>query len=147
MLGLAIGGSAAAIRWWPPAAARHTPARTTRQALAAEPPLQRNPLVQLVAHTRGGYRDGSYTGPAFSAYYGWVQVQANIRGGSLVSVRVLRYPSDRSTSRRIAHIALPRLEREVIRAQSAHVHAVSGATLTSDAFLRSMDAALRRAAS
>ena len=146
MLGVAIAGPVVVVRWWEPVAARHEPARATSSALAAEPLDPGSPLFHLVADARRPYRDGSYTGPAVSAYYGWVQVQAIIRGGSLVTVKVLRYPSDRATSRRIAARALPWLEREVVRAQSAHVHAVSGATLTSRAFLRSTDAALREAA-
>ncbi len=91
------------------------------------------------------YRDGFSTGPAFDAYYGVVQVQAVIRGGRVVAVNVLRHPSHSATSRSINRQALPMLEQEVISAQSAHVHAVSGATLTSDAFIRSMHDALRRA--
>ena len=111
------------------------------------PQAQLRPLIQLVSSGRRGYRDGVYTGPTAYAYYGWVKVQAVMRDGRLVAVRILRYPSDRATSRRIAHYALPRLEREVIRAQSTRVDAISGATLTSRAFLRSMRGALRRAAS
>ena len=91
------------------------------------------------------YRDGLSTGRAFDAYYGAVQVQAVIRSGRVVAVNVLRYPAHSGTSRSINRRALPSLEQEVIRAQSADVHAVSGATLTSDAFIRSMDEALRLA--
>ena len=90
------------------------------------------------------YRDGDYTGPAFSAYYGYLQVQVVIRGGRIAAVNVPRYPSDRSTSRRIAARAVPELKREAIRSQSAAVHVVSGATLDSRAFQRSLAAALRK---
>ncbi len=93
------------------------------------------------------YRDGRATGPVFDAYYGVVQVQAVIRSGRVVAVNVLRYPYHSATSRSINRRALPRLEQEVISAQSADVHAVSGATLTSDAFMRSMNEALRQASS
>lgn len=135
----------------PTVAPQAVAAPTAAPVATAAPPSHSRPLVHLVAHysqarSGHGYRDGTFTGPSSSAYWGWVQVQAVIRGGNLVDVRVLRYPSDRSTSRRIAHIALPRLAREVIRAQSTRVHAVSGATLDSRAFLRSMHGALRRAA-
>lgn len=91
------------------------------------------------------YRDGTYVGPTYSAYYGYVQAEAMVRGGHIVEVRVLRYPSDRITSRRIAERSLPYLEREVIRAQSGRIYGVSGATLTSRAFINSIDGALRRA--
>ena len=103
-----------------------------------------NPPVQLVANARH-YRDGSYTGPAVDAYYGLVQVQANIQNGRLVSVDVLQYPADRRTSRAINAQALPMLESEVISAQSARVNSITGATLTSGAYLRSMNGALRQA--
>jgi uncharacterized protein with FMN-binding domain len=100
--------------------------------------------VRVVAYVQR-YRDGRSTGPAVDAYYGVVQVQAVIRGGRVVAVNVLRHPSHSWTSRSINSRALPRLEQEVISAQSADVHAVSGATLTSDAFVRSMNEALRQA--
>jgi uncharacterized protein with FMN-binding domain len=73
-----------------------------------------------------------------------VQVQADVQGGRLVAVKVLQFPSDRRTSRSINAHALPRLESEVISAQGTRVDGVSGATLTSDAYLRSMSAALRQ---
>lgn len=91
------------------------------------------------------YRDGTYRGRTYSAYYGQVQVAAQIRQGQLYYVDVLKKPFDHRTSRIIARRALPRLESEVIRAQSANVDIVSGATLTSEAFLRSLDSALHKA--
>ncbi len=99
----------------------------------------------LPVASRGGMADGDYTGPAVDAYYGLVQVRATIRGGRLVSLDVLRYPADRRTSRYINSQALPMLQNEVIQAQSARVYAISGATLTSRAFLSSLDSALRQA--
>jgi uncharacterized protein with FMN-binding domain len=76
-----------------------------------------------------------------------VQVQAVIHGGRIAAVNVLRHPFHSATSRAINGRALPWLEQEVIRAQSADVNAISGATLTSRAFIRSMSAALRQASS
>jgi uncharacterized protein with FMN-binding domain len=98
---------------------------------------------RLAAGSR--YRDGSFTGPAYNTYYGPVQVQVNIQGGRVVSVDVPEYPADRRASQRINGRALPMLESEVISAQSARVNIISGATLTSEAYLRSLDAALRDA--
>ena len=76
-----------------------------------------------------------------------MQVQANIQNGRLASVEVLQYPADRRTSRRINDDALPMLESEVISAQSARVDIISGATLTSRAYLRSLNSALGQAGS
>ncbi len=91
------------------------------------------------------YTDGTYTGPVTDAYYGTMQIQAIVQGGKLAGVRVLRYPSDRNTSIAINSQALPMLQNEVIAAQSASVDIISGATLSSDAFLRSLNGALSKA--
>ena len=91
------------------------------------------------------FADGAYTGPVVDAYYGLVQIQAVVQSGQLADVRILRYPSDRMTSVFINRRAIPRLRREAISAQSASIDLVSGATLTSEAFVRSLDVALRKA--
>ena len=112
-------------------------------------PTPAPPLVQVrndpPALPKGQYRDGTYPGPTVDAYYGMLQVQAVVRGGKLVSVDVLQYPADRRTSRAINHQALPMLEQEVLQAQSARVDIVSGATLTSSAYRRSLGRALAAA--
>lgn len=105
----------------------------------------RRQLVAASAQLQGQYRDGTYRGRVSDAYYGSVQVQANIRGGQLVSVGILQYPNDRRTSRYINAQAIPILQRETIRAQSAHIDTVSGASLTSRAYIRSLSSALSSA--
>jgi uncharacterized protein with FMN-binding domain len=122
----------------PPVAA--APAGATPAAAAAD-----NAPARLAANTR--YRDGSFTGPAYDTYYGPVQVQVTIQGGRVVAVDVPQYPADRRASQRINGRALPILESEVISAQSARVNIISGATLTCDAYLRSLNAALGNAGS
>ncbi len=91
------------------------------------------------------YADGTYTGPVTDAYYGSMQIQAIVRSGKLAGVRVLQYPNDRGTSIAINSQALPMLQNEVIAAQSARVDIISGATLSSDAFIRSLNGALSKA--
>ena len=95
----------------------------------------------------GALANGTYTGPAINVLYGLVQIQAVVQNGRLTSIRVLRYPSDRRTSVRINNIALPMLRDEVVTAQSANVNIISGATLTSEAYLISLDRALAQAGS
>jgi uncharacterized protein with FMN-binding domain len=107
-------------------------------------PVQATRAATTVA-ARRGYADGAYTGPAVDAYYGRVQVQAIFQSGKLVAIKVLQYPSDRRTSVAINRQALPMLRDEVITAQSASVDIISGATLTSQAFIRSLHAALSQA--
>lgn len=100
--------------------------------------------MKLGAH---GYADGVYTGPAADAYYGIIQIQALVQGGRLTALKVLKYPSDRRTSVSINRQALPMLRDEAISAQSANVDIISGATLTSRAFIQSLGGALKKASS
>jgi uncharacterized protein with FMN-binding domain len=102
-------------------------------------------LTQVAAKCH--FHDGEYTGAVFDAYYGDVQVKAIVQNGCVASIDVVQYPNDRRTSRRINDQALPMLESEVIEAQSGKVDIVTGATLTSRAYIRSLRDALGQAGS
>jgi uncharacterized protein with FMN-binding domain len=91
------------------------------------------------------YRDGAYNGPVTDAYYGPVQVQAIIQGGRIADVKFLDYPHDRRTSQFINQQVMPWLTQEAVQAQSANVDLISGATLTSEAFIQSLYSALNQA--
>ena len=91
------------------------------------------------------YKDGSYTGPQVDAYYGYVEVKADIQHGKIASVQFLEYPNDRRTSVRINTTVMPWLQDEAIQAQSANVDVISGATFTSQAFRMSLQSALNSA--
>ncbi len=95
--------------------------------------------------TSASYKDGTYQGPAVDAYYGLVQVQVTIQHGSIQNVQFLQYPSDRRTSQQINAIAMPYLQQEAIQAQSSQVDIISGATLTSEGFIMSLQSALQAA--
>src|SRR5262249_38741766 len=93
----------------------------------------------------GQYKDGQYTGPQVNAFYGWVQVQAVVQNGPINDVPFLKTPSTPRTPQRINNVAMPYLSSEAIQAQSANVDVISGATLTSEAFAQSLQAALQSA--
>ena len=93
-----------------------------------------------------GFKNGTFTGPVSNAYYGMVQVQVVIQNGKIADVKFLDYPHDRRTSQEINAQAMPWLTQEAIQAQSANINIVSGATLTSEAFANSLQAALNSAA-
>ncbi len=114
---------------------------------ATAPLASDNTAPTQLAATARRYRDGRFLGAPFDAYYGLVQVQANIQGGRLISIDVLQFPNHRGTSRAINRRALPVLESEVINAQNIRVNIISGATLTSGAYLRSLRDALSQAGS
>jgi uncharacterized protein with FMN-binding domain len=74
--------------------------------------------------------------------WGPVQVQVTIENGKITDVKALQYPNGNGRDYEINSYALPQLHDEVIAAQSAHVDGVSGATVTSDGYTQSLQAAL-----
>jgi len=93
----------------------------------------------------GAFKNGTYTGSVADANYGSVQVQAIVSGGRLTTVNFLQYPNTHPTSVQINSQAMPYLQQEAIQAQSANVNIISGATLTSQAFIQSLGSALSQA--
>jgi uncharacterized protein with FMN-binding domain len=106
------------------------------------------PAVQPTStQTNSGYKDGEHTGEVTDAYYGNIQVKAVIQGGKITDVQFLQYPNDRQTSIEINQQAMPYLKSEAIQSQRAQVDIVSGATQTSEAFVKSLQSALDQAKS
>jgi uncharacterized protein with FMN-binding domain len=64
-------------------------------------------------------------------------VEVTFRGDRIASVRMLQAPHHRQTA-----FAVPQLIAETLKAQSAHIDAVSGATITSGGYRESLQAAL-----
>ncbi|HVU12580.1 MAG TPA: FMN-binding protein [Phototrophicaceae bacterium] len=124
-----------------------TPAPTTvspRGIISSSVVGQPSPPAPTIV-SNATYRDGIYSGNEADASWGLVQVQATIQGGKLTDVQFLDYPRDRRTSQQINAIAMPYLVREALQAQSGHVDVISGATLTSQAFVASLTDALNQA--
>ena len=84
----------------------------------------------------------AFEGDTIQTKYGPVQVQAQIQNGSLVAVAIVQYPDDDGKSVRINQRALPELQSEALTAQSAQVDTVSGATYTSNAYVKSLQSAI-----
>jgi uncharacterized protein with FMN-binding domain len=85
---------------------------------------------------------GWLRGPAVDTKFGPVQVRVLISGGRITDVQAMRLPADTKLSQRISTYAGPLLQREVLRAQSARIDTVSGATYTSQGYRHSLQAAL-----
>lgn len=84
----------------------------------------------------------TYAGQAVSTRYGDVQVQIAVQNGKITDVTALHLTDAERRSQMISATAAPILRSEVLQAQSANVQTVSGATITSDAYLQSLQAAL-----
>ena len=86
------------------------------------------------------------TGAQVQFRWGIVQVEAFLDGsGQLCEVNVLQYPNSDNRSVSINNYALPRLHDEALAAKSANIQAISGATLSSRAYMTSLQYALDNA--
>ena len=74
--------------------------------------------------------------------YGAIAVRVTVRGSRIVNASVAAIRVTEPESGQISGNAIPVLRSEVLAAQSASIHAVSGATYTSRGYISSLEAAL-----
>jgi uncharacterized protein with FMN-binding domain len=84
----------------------------------------------------------TYTGSTASTRWGDVQVSITVTNGKITDVQVPVYPDNNGRDQEINAYALPILTQETLTAQNANIDTVSGATVTSDGYLQSLQAAL-----
>jgi uncharacterized protein with FMN-binding domain len=89
----------------------------------------------------------TYTGSVTQTRWGPVQVKISVQRGKLTKVTILQHPSGSSRDAEINDYALPILINESLKAQSANIDMVSGATVTSGGYVESLQAALDEAVS
>jgi len=85
---------------------------------------------------------GTYAGSVVQTRFGAVQVQITVKAGSITDVQALQLTDEDRKSVQISNRAAPLLRAEVLAAQSADVQTIGGATVTSDAYLNSLQAAI-----
>ena len=94
----------------------------------------------------GGTSDSrTVTGPSVDTRWGPVQVQVTISGGRVTAITVPVYPDGNRKDQEINARALPILVGEALAAQGADVDMVSGATVTSEGYVESLQGALDQA--
>lgn len=93
----------------------------------------------------GSSGSSKVTGSVADTQWGPVQVQLTVAGGTISKVTVLQYPSGNGKDQEINDYALPILTQETVDAQSAQIDMVSGATVTSNGYLESLQSALDQA--
>jgi uncharacterized protein with FMN-binding domain len=85
------------------------------------------------------------TGDEASTRWGPVQVELTVANGTITDVSVVQYPSELGKDQQINARALPVLIQETLDAQNATIDMVSGATVTSEGYLESLQSALDKA--
>lgn len=108
-----------------PAATTSSPAATTPAAKAAT--------------------GGTFTGDTVSTQWGPVQVKITVVSGRITASEAVQHPQGNRRDQEINAYALPVLDAAVVQAQSANLDAVSGATVTSDGYIASLQSAIDQA--
>ncbi|MEU1936775.1 FMN-binding protein [Streptomyces coeruleorubidus] len=85
----------------------------------------------------GGTTTTVVSGSTIDTEKGPVQVEVTFDGDEIASVRMLQQPNHPQTT-----AAVPKLIEETLQAQSAGIDTVSGATITSDGYKESLQAAI-----
>jgi uncharacterized protein with FMN-binding domain len=88
---------------------------------------------------------GTVTGSVAQTRWGPVQVQLTVANGKITNVSVIEYPNNNGRDQEINARALPILIQETLKAQGDSIDMVSGATVTSDGYLESLQSALDKA--
>ena len=124
------------------ASAEPTPARSkSKKAPARQKPAADR--TEPAPPPESGLKDGTFRGDGVKNPYGTIQVSIKVTGGRIVAADAT-YPTA-NDSAIINPPAIAQLKQATLKAQSAEVDAVSGATFTSDSYIRSLQAALDRA--
>ena len=88
---------------------------------------------------------GTFTGDSVDTRWGPVQVQITVSSGKITAVQAVVYPTDNQRDVEINNQALPILADEAVKAQSSQIDTVSGATVTSDGYISSLQSAIDQA--
>jgi len=124
--------------------------RTTTLRRSVPPALAAIPLaLSLTSGTAsaahaGSTKVGTYRGPVEYLQHGPVQVTIKVRNKRIVGVQAAYQPPD-ARSVFLQERAIPILREETLRAQSARIDIVSGATETSDGYIASLQATIHTA--
>ena len=101
------------------------------------------PSTDAAAPSTAGAK--TVTGDSADTRWGPVQVRVTVQSRRITAVTVVDYPTNNRRDQEINARALPVLVQETLSAQSAAIDMVSGATVTSDGYVRSLQSALDQA--
>ncbi|MFJ8595371.1 FMN-binding protein [Streptomyces sp. NPDC093598] len=116
---------------------RYAPSHDTGSSSATEAAAPASTPSVSSSAGPGGTTTTVVSGSSIDTEKGPVQVEVTFEGDRIASVRMLRQPDHPQTT-----AAVPKLIEETLQAQNADIDTVSGATITSDGYKESLQAAL-----
>jgi uncharacterized protein with FMN-binding domain len=93
----------------------------------------------------GSSSSATYTGEEANTQWGIVEVKITVKDGKITKSEAVEYPTGNPRDQEINAYAVPQLNSEVVSAQSGSIDAVSGATVTSDGYIQSLQSAIDKA--
>lgn len=97
------------------------------------------------AATAGTGGATTYTGDTVQTQWGPVQVAITVSSGKITAATTVQVPNGNPRDDEINSYAVPVLNSEVVATQNANIDMVSGATVTSDGYIQSLQSALDQA--
>ena len=123
-----------------PTAAATQPAAT--QSATASPAATQSTAAVTTPAT-SAVKDGTFTGPSVNVNYGNVQVKITVVNGRITDAVAIKAPSGKND--RYTNMSVPVLKQQTLKAQSANIQGVSGASYTSYGWFTSLQGALAAA--
>jgi uncharacterized protein with FMN-binding domain len=110
---------------------------TTQPAANATPSAA---ATQTTAPVTSTIKDGTFTGPSVNVNYGNVQVKITVVNGRITDAVAVKAPTGKND--RYTNMSVPVLKQQSLKAQSANIQGVSGASYTSYGWFTSLQGAL-----
>jgi uncharacterized protein with FMN-binding domain len=84
--------------------------------------------------------NGTFTGPSVNVNYGNVQVKITVVNGRITDAVAVKAPTGKND--RYTNMSVPTLKAQTLKAQSANIQGVSGASYTSYGWFTSLQGAI-----
>ena len=124
--------TAAATKNARPVATKSSGTNTVATAPATQAPATTAPATTAI--------NGTFTGPSVNVNYGNVQVKITVVNGRITDAVAVKAPSGKND--RYTNMAVPILKAQTLKAQSANIQGVSGASYTSYGWFTSLQGAI-----
>ncbi len=123
--------------------AKHVATKKAGATAAATTAATTAPATQAPATTAPAAINGTFTGPSVNVNYGNVQVKITVVNGRITDAVAVKAPTGKND--RYTNMAVPVLKQQTLKAQSANIQGVSGASYTSYGWFTSLQGALAQA--
>ena len=124
--------TAAATKNARPVATKSSGTNTVATAPATQAPATTAPVTTAI--------NGTFTGPSVNVNYGNVQVKITVVNGRITDAVAVKAPTGKND--RYTNMAVPTLKAQTLKAQSANIQGVSGASYTSYGWFTSLQGAI-----